>query len=461
MEYILLLIPAAPVLTAMAAVLYAGIFLFARKKRKRKLSVRKILGEFLLTGWFLTYLYVTQKLSNEIGLGRSVNLKPFHPFIIAVKYGLSNFEMVKVILLNTIMVLPLGFLLPIVFDRRMKNYLSIFLVAFPVAVLTELSQFLTQRSADIDDVISNTMGALLGFALYVLYCGLRHLVKRRSIPTGLRWYWLQFLFALGFIGLSVGPFIALNVYYGTSEYGYMSYDHLKPASFSVSSIVGRYETTSMVYQYEPRENEEEIKTRLQEVTTFSGKFKGDTLKSGESREIIIDRHNRWRVVYREPEEEADISSIPSEVDALEAARTCLKSFGILEEIKYTKAEHDKENGTIRLNFTDKGRIKGALVDGSVTVVIGEDSLPLSVEDTRIYCRPYRRVVTISPYQSILVAREVAVGEWPGFAYVYNVTPSHYFNEETDFLIPTWKIQASFISSDGEEYSWTPNIDAVK
>lgn len=67
---------------------------------------------------------------------------------------------------NVLMFLPLGLLLPFV-DRRI-NWRNMLLVFFGCSLLIEVIQPVVGRSFDVDDLIYNTFGGILGFLLFVL-----------------------------------------------------------------------------------------------------------------------------------------------------------------------------------------------------------------------------------------------------------------------------------------------------
>lgn len=71
---------------------------------------------------------------------------------------------------NIIMFMPLGIFLPMA-DKRFENYKRIFVFAAAGSMLIELAQYLSRyinnyRQVDIDDVILNTLGAILGYYIY-------------------------------------------------------------------------------------------------------------------------------------------------------------------------------------------------------------------------------------------------------------------------------------------------------
>ena len=74
----------------------------------------------------------------------------------------SPFEYTKNTILNIILFVPLGFLVPVIW----KNYRSLktmFFMGFALSVSIELLQIFTFRLTDIDDLITNTAGAVIGY----------------------------------------------------------------------------------------------------------------------------------------------------------------------------------------------------------------------------------------------------------------------------------------------------------
>jgi glycopeptide antibiotics resistance protein len=71
---------------------------------------------------------------------------------------------------NIILFMSLGFILPLLWDR-VKSLKKIIILAFTCSLIIEIIQFLSQfigsyRSSDIDDIILNTLGGLIGFYFY-------------------------------------------------------------------------------------------------------------------------------------------------------------------------------------------------------------------------------------------------------------------------------------------------------
>lgn len=69
------------------------------------------------------------------------------------------------------MFLPLGFIFPVAFKKARTFYkTTICMLLF--SFLIEFIQYFIGRSADIDDLILNTLGAMLGYFIFYIFSGL-------------------------------------------------------------------------------------------------------------------------------------------------------------------------------------------------------------------------------------------------------------------------------------------------
>ena len=67
-------------------------------------------------------------------------------------------------LLNVLLFVPLGFLLPVLW-KRFRSFLWTGLLGFSFSLSIELLQLLTLRATDINDLMTNTTGTILGWLL--------------------------------------------------------------------------------------------------------------------------------------------------------------------------------------------------------------------------------------------------------------------------------------------------------
>lgn len=110
-----------------------------------------IIGVFYVTGAGTIYDAIGLRLNN---ISKHINLIPF-----SKKIDIRGY------FLNIFMFLPFGFLIPVIWED-MGNAVNTILSGFTFSLLIELSQILSSRGTDVDDLILNTLGTAIGFLLY-------------------------------------------------------------------------------------------------------------------------------------------------------------------------------------------------------------------------------------------------------------------------------------------------------
>ena len=71
-------------------------------------------------------------------------------------------------ILNIIMFMPLGFLLPLLW-KQYEKIARVIAVGAGFSFLIEVSQLFNRRKTDLDDLIMNVIGTVLGFAIYLVF----------------------------------------------------------------------------------------------------------------------------------------------------------------------------------------------------------------------------------------------------------------------------------------------------
>jgi len=152
------------------------VFVTIRRKQNNFLQITAQASFFIyvfavlqLTGYFILFKEISShdwwdKMIKRIDTHDRVNLEPFKTIDIYQTFG-------KQVLGNFVMLLPLGIYLPLLYIRLRKayNFFAVLLICFLVSVGIELLQLATSyRSADIDDVMLNTLGGGTGFIIYLL-----------------------------------------------------------------------------------------------------------------------------------------------------------------------------------------------------------------------------------------------------------------------------------------------------
>lgn len=155
-------------------ILYGWIFIEVMvRKQKGFFQVATQASYFLyifmvltLTGYFVLFREVSangwwEKMMLRVERKDHVNLELFKIFDI---YQLSNTQIVG----NLLLLLPLGIYLPLLY-KKSSNFFAVLIISVMVSTVIELLQLITRhRSADVDDILLNTMGACVGFVVYKL-----------------------------------------------------------------------------------------------------------------------------------------------------------------------------------------------------------------------------------------------------------------------------------------------------
>lgn len=126
----------------------------------------RVLAGLLLALWLTGGLVLTLQAAHPLpGQVVDDNLVPFHTLAIYWRNVGSEFWM-RNLFGNLALLLPLGLLGPIALPA-LDRWWRIALVAVLYSIAIEVIQLaVPERSADIDDVIVNLTGALLGFAMW-------------------------------------------------------------------------------------------------------------------------------------------------------------------------------------------------------------------------------------------------------------------------------------------------------
>ena len=154
----------------LCAVFAAMIFITLCRKYAGKRWLRPGIGG-LLAGWFLVVLWTTV-INREPGSYESSWI-PLHSYWLLITVGKG--ELYRSCLMNVLLFYPAGLLLAGLLPQRLRDRRGMLctVVCFGLLSLSiELCQhFLQLGTAEVDDVLHNTLGAAAGFAAFHLDLG--------------------------------------------------------------------------------------------------------------------------------------------------------------------------------------------------------------------------------------------------------------------------------------------------
>lgn len=143
-----------------------------KKETWRIVAILVFLAYLLLLAYLL---FFSSTYGRTIEMGYRYNLTPF----LEIRRGLKHIETVgyRYVLVNiagnVVAFMPFGFLLPLITERKM-NTIKVFFFSLLLTICAESLQLVSRTGAfDVDDLILNTIGGVLGYWCYVLLLGRR------------------------------------------------------------------------------------------------------------------------------------------------------------------------------------------------------------------------------------------------------------------------------------------------
>lgn len=165
--YFLIGIIAVPIM----AILFLPFYFMLRKR----VPLARLIAGFLLVVCVLVILTPTVfvslisnlKSSNGIiATERYMELIPLHTFFDSWK--MARDKVITQLIANVLMLAPLGFIVPVVFEKARKMWKTTALAA-AFSLMIEFTQYYIGRDADIDDLLMNTLGGVIGFAVFYVF----------------------------------------------------------------------------------------------------------------------------------------------------------------------------------------------------------------------------------------------------------------------------------------------------
>lgn len=137
----------------------------------------------LLIGYLVLYTYLTltyRRPSRKPQINLDIFWSYFRAFQISDGVpGIRRLGLARQILLNILVMIPVGLLFPLVYNCFRHPYILTVLTGFILSVLTEILQYFTRLGlCELDDVFNNTLGCLAGILLFHLGTRAMNLIHR-------------------------------------------------------------------------------------------------------------------------------------------------------------------------------------------------------------------------------------------------------------------------------------------
>lgn len=132
-----------------------------RKIKGNENAVRHIIWTYIF------FIYCALALS-VAGSGTIWDLISYKEVMGGINLVPFSSEGVLTYVLNIVMFMPFGFLLPLIW-KRLRKFRKVFSAGFCFSLLIEITQLFNHRLSDIDDLLMNTAGACIGWLLWLVF----------------------------------------------------------------------------------------------------------------------------------------------------------------------------------------------------------------------------------------------------------------------------------------------------
>lgn len=168
------------------------IILNRRKLYQKAYAIRHVLWSYI----FMFYCYLA--VWDAAGIGSIWDLIAYGKLDNTINIIPFSSEGAMTYILNVIMFMPLGFLLPLIWDN-FRKLSKVLLTGFFMSLAIEVCQLFCLRATDIDDLIMNTLGTFAGYLIWVLFK--RMFAKAGNKATEMCKYEPIIYIALGMLGI--------------------------------------------------------------------------------------------------------------------------------------------------------------------------------------------------------------------------------------------------------------------
>lgn len=362
-----------------------AIWIIFRISVIRKSKDNNIIREVFINVFFIYFLIlinltICKGSVLEIGFEGNRNIN-YIPLIETIRMFTNNYMGIGNtfynVIGNIVLFVPLGFLIPLLFKNK-NSVLNIVIYGFITSLIIELIQLVTAYNiTDIDDIIFNTLGAILGFLAFNSFYSIikktkfKYLLKNATSPYDGSLLTLS-IKPVSIMFIIVSVFSIIYIYKSTTsintsdeEIAKSVFQHSSNSEFQVTKeFLGYKSFIKDEGEYiELKSVQKVLKNRWFDTANCKGKyFKAD---GDYSVAIIYDDITEQNVtmsvlVFGKNKDASKIEILfndkiySEEIKANEYFITVFPSFETLENKGIRSMENPLENGILKIKFLDKG-----------------------------------------------------------------------------------------------------------
>lgn len=147
-----------PIITIVLSVLLIIRIAYFKNSKKKFILHKEVVLLFFVAYVLILFQLVTYAGNEYVGM----NLVPFKEIL---RYDFGSDAFFRQVIGNIFLFMPFGFF--VTYYVNIKKISTMFLMTVGVSLVIEVVQYFIGRSFDIDDIILNVTGGILGFMVYV------------------------------------------------------------------------------------------------------------------------------------------------------------------------------------------------------------------------------------------------------------------------------------------------------
>ncbi len=217
------------IVAVVIVIIVSSFYLYIHKHILKKDSLNKRQSiKYILLAIYLIIVFIATLLSRE-SASYEVSFQLFSSY----RYAWNNFSISewRYIILNILMFVPIGFLVPLV-SVKMRSFYKTTLFSLFFTLLIETSQLMSHRGIfETDDILNNIIGGMIGYGLFTLF----HYFYSHIIKTDKKPKWKIILAQIPLV-LTIIVFTTIFVVYDQQELGNLKENYNQVIDMSDVSI---------------------------------------------------------------------------------------------------------------------------------------------------------------------------------------------------------------------------------
>ncbi|MCI5640621.1 MAG: VanZ family protein [Lachnospiraceae bacterium] len=153
-----------------------------KKEHKHKIRVVSWILFCIYLVMMVYFLFFSEQMGRVPRDTYQYNLKPFAEIRRYINYAdrLGSFRVMLNLAGNVVCFMPFGFVIPVLANRYRKLYKMVALSFFASLLVETIQLFSKLGSFDVDDILLNTLGGLLGYIAFQIGNHILHIWNRQG-----------------------------------------------------------------------------------------------------------------------------------------------------------------------------------------------------------------------------------------------------------------------------------------